>query len=491
VLAEDDAPRLAQAEAIRATPTQSEPPTEPTSAASLAVAGRAHMADGDWATAYEQLSGALALEPTDLTVARDLSRVAEKLGRYPEYVQLGELCADAIAAYDPLAAAARYRHFAEILRDRLSAPDRAAVMLEKALALVPDDPDMRRELVALLGPGDDGAPRALDAWLELVRREPSDGDALRAIVSLSGSLAARAPAPARARLEELARIAASLAAFVAPGAAPAELRLAAAIAPELRDRVAVPGATGAVAHLLTLLSPWLEGIFPADLSRRGATLADRAMPPRAPALRGALAAAARALGTRPFATFLVARAGVDVALENTRPPSLVAAADVETLPPAALAFVAARALDLIVHGWTLAGKFAPRDLGILLELACRFAGGSPRPFGLPAERAGAFLAALEASVPPTVRESAAALAPDAARELTDLDPRAFAAALRRTANRVAVLYCGDPGAALAALAGAEPEPVEPARAFGIPDLRDLALFALSDPFLDLRVTVAP
>ena len=68
------------------------------------------------------LIAALEREPSDLTVARDLSRVAEKLGRFDEYVQLGELCADAIAAYDPLARGGWYRHFAEVLRGRLGGP---------------------------------------------------------------------------------------------------------------------------------------------------------------------------------------------------------------------------------------------------------------------------------------------------------------------------------------------------------------------------------
>ena len=128
---------------------------------------------------------------------------------------------------------------------------------------------------------------------------------------------------------------------------------------------------------------------------------------------------------------------------------------------------------------------------ILLELACRFAGGAPPSRGLPRERAGAFLAALEIAVPPSVRTAPRELARPAADELAATDPRALAAALRRTANRVALLRCGDPGAALDALvradvhlAGAPPGASAGAR---VADLRDVALFALSDPFLELRL----
>jgi hypothetical protein len=79
-----------------------------------------------------------------------------------------------------------------------------------------------------------------------------------------------------------------------------------------------------------------------------------------------------------------------------------------------------------------------------------------------------------------------------AEELASVDPRAFATALRRSANRVALLYAGDPAGALEALAALEARPdgtPGPSRSLALPDLRDLALFALSDPFLDLRLAV--
>jgi hypothetical protein len=257
--------------------------------------------------------------------------------------------------------------------------------------------------------------------------------------------------------------------------------------------VAAPGSAGPLAQLFTRLVPWLEPLFPADLRRRGASPADRLDPSRAPRLAAALEAAGVALSSRPHAAFLCARGGVEVALENTQPPAVVASAGLADLPDSALAFLAARSLDLLDHGWALAGKFAPRDVGILLELACRFVGGAPPSLGLPAERAGAFLAALESQVPGPVRASASELARTASEELAATDPRAFTAALRRTANRVALLYAGDPGAALQALAlldrRLEAAPVDGARALASPDLRDLALFALSEPFLEMRAAL--
>jgi tetratricopeptide (TPR) repeat protein len=457
--------------------------------------GRLRMEAGDFEGAFERLSLALAREPSDVTLARDLSRIAERLGRHEEYVQLGEICADAIAAYDPLAAAARFRHFATVLRDVLGAPERASVMLEKALALVPDDADARRELVQLWASRPETAPRALDAWLEMARRDPSDAGALAGVAEVCGLVAEAPSAEGVARWAERGRIAASMAAFVAPAThlPPPRGRLARAVPPELRARVAVPGATGPLARLLAHLAPWLEVLFPADLRRRGAATADRLDAQRAPVLASALEAAARALSSRPHAAFLTSREGIDVSLENTQPPAVVASARVAELTEAALSFLSARTLDLLDHGWALAGKFSPKDVGILLELACRFAGGAPPSLGLPGERAGAFLAVLESQVPPAIRAAAGQLGKPAAQELAATDPRAFAAALRRTANRVGLLYAGDPGPALHALAlldrRLEAGPVDPAQALALPDLRDLALFALSEPFLDLRAAV--
>ncbi len=454
--------------------------------------GRAEFEAGRAELAYRWLSLARQDDPEELTVARDLSRAAERTGRHAEEVELGERCADAIAPHDPLAAAARYRHFSQVLADKVGDPAAAAAMLEKALALVPDDADGQRELWHLWGRRPETSGRALEAWLEAARNDPSDATALTRVAELCEQRAASAEPAEAGRLLERARLAASLAAFVAPGHAAPPLRLAAVVPDVVRDRVATPGAIGPLGRLLALLAPYLEPLFPADLARRGATSADRLAPPRAPVVRDALEAAGRILGARPYVPFLVDRPGVDLQIENTQPPALVIPAAVETLPSPAVHFLAARAVDLLGRGWALSGKFAPKDVGILLELACRFAGGAPPPMGLPPQRADAFLAALARAVPPSVTAQARPLGPAAAEELARTDVRTLSAALRRTSARVALLAGGDPGAALYALTlldralAAQPDA---AAALAQPDLRDLALLALSDPFVDLRVAV--
>jgi len=456
----------------------------------LKASGRASAEEGELEIAYARLKQAREVDPSDLELARELSRVSERLGHLEEAVVLEELCADAVAAGDPSRAAAAYRRCAELLRDRLGDAERAAVLLEKAVSLAPDDGRARAELADMLDRRRDGAERSLEEQLERARLDLGDADALGAVAAACRQLASSETDPRRtSALVERARAAESIARFVSPGfPAPESPPLAPRVSPEIRSRVAVPGAEGPVGRLVALLAPYLEPLFPADLARRGVGPADRVGSASAPALLGRLDSASRALEARPVALFLAPQGGCQVLLENTQPPSMVVGAGALALSPGALSFLLARALHLCGAGWALAGKFAPRDVAILCELACRFAGGEPPAMGLPAQRAGAFLEALHRSVPDPIRSWASTLAAACTDELAGLDPRAFGAAVQRTASRVALLYTGDAHGALVALAALDPEAAaDPVQALQLPDLRDVALFALSDLYLELRV----
>ncbi|HEX9291583.1 MAG TPA: hypothetical protein VF904_18840, partial [Anaeromyxobacteraceae bacterium] len=270
----------------------------------------------------------------------------------------------------------------------------------------------------------EAAPAALERALARARETPFDAAALREVVRLADVTAA---GDAR-RLAVLSRAAAGLAAFASGDRAPAPGEaIPIRVGPEARDGAAHPGARSCVARLLVLLAPWLEALFPADLARRGVSGRHRLGPQRAPELLALLEDAQRALGARPFAAFLADAGGCELALENTRPPSIVLGAAVaRSLRLEERRFLLARALALADLGWALAGKFAPRDVAIVCELACRFAGGAPPSEALPAERARPFLDALERLVPPSVRGQAAVLAEGAAGELAALAPRELA-----------------------------------------------------------------
>jgi len=361
----------------------------------------------------------------------------------------------------------------------------------RAEALVPGEAPPRPDRAGAAAGKD-----PFDAALEEARRDPGNVESLLALAAAGaarGGDGAGAP-----RRVELGHVAEALAAFLDPGLpAPPPPPLLVRIPPQARARVALPLAAGSMPQLLALLAPWLESLFPADVARRGGTAANRIGPGRAPGLDARVAVAMRALGSRPVVAFLPDEGGWDVGLENTQPPSLVIGPRLaRELRESAVDFALARALCLVDGCYALLGKFAPRDVGILCELACRFAGGAPPSLGLPPERAQAFLEALGRLVPAAVVPQAAALAADASADLRALDPRGLQLAVRRTASRQALLWSGDPLGALEALAVSRRRPDAPdpladrARALADPDLSDLAAFALSDLGAGVRASLA-
>jgi len=458
----------------------------------LLASARALADKGELGAAYGRLKLAREIDPGDLGLTLGLARVAEKLGHLDEVLSLGEAYADAVAPSDAAAAAARYRVLAGTARERLSDAGRAESLLEKAAALDPEDPSTALALSSLRDGRRDQALDLLATHLATLQARPGNAGAARAVAILSRELSAgEESGNERASRGERSIVANALSRFVDRiGPAPGPLDLAFRIDSAVRARIAAPGADGPTARLLSLLAPYLEPLFPVDLARHGVVPSDRLATASAPALHGALESATRAISGRPLALFRGPRPGLHASLENTRPPSLVLAADVDSLPPGAIAFLTARSVALAGACWPLAGKFAPRDLLTLCELAARFAGGDPPPRGLPPERAGAFLSALDRSVPPSMRDFLAGLGPACAAELGSLDPVAFASALEQTGNRTALLHAGDLHGALTVLAGQQRPGValaaDPATALERADLVDLARFALSDPYLVLR-----
>jgi tetratricopeptide (TPR) repeat protein len=461
--------------------------------AATALALEAARASGDMALALEKARRAARAAPMEADFQEWWARAADDAGAREEAIEAWNASLAAQRRAPPADEARRRRGLAAALeaagqldqarRERLAAeqpPERE---------VAPPAPAAPEEPAALATP-------ALEPALQRARRQPAEPAALEALARACAASPAGTHPREVERRAELARLAGALAAFVDPRReAPPPPPLPARISPEIRQRAAIPAARGPAARLLSLLAPWLEQLFPADLSRRGVGPQHRLGPRRAPALAARLGVATRALAARPVVAFL-ADAGYDVGIENTQPPSLVIGAQLSReLPERAMDFALARALCLAEMGWALVGKFSPRDVGVLCELACRFAGAAPPALGLPAERSEAFLEALGRLVPPTVREHAGPVAVDAAAELRGLSPRELQLALRRTGSRQALLWSGDLLAALEALGASRrragyPDPLsDRVRALGDPDLSDLAVFALSDLYLELRLAV--
>jgi len=386
-------------------------------------------------------------------------------------------------------------------------------------------------------------PPALAEALARARAAPLDPAVLEVLAKHAASAAPWSGSAERRRLELLARTAGSLAAFAAGGERPDEDAAPRDTTPALRATAAHPFSRGALPRLLALLAPALEALYQGDLAHRGVSAgdalracegipgpsqasetraargattehshglceggatkrcdADRSTrrwegislqalsPARGPQLMALLTGARRALDSRNCAAYLRAGDGFEVELENTRPPSLVLGGGLARAPAPAARFLLARGLALVDLGWAVAGRLGPEARASLCELACRFAGGAVARPALPPARAEALLGALARDVPVGVRDEAAALGAAAASELATTPQPRLAAAARRTASRLALLHAGAPGAALAALVASERPLRERARADALAhgDVRDLASFALSDTWLDLR-----
>jgi hypothetical protein len=458
----------------------------------LLASARTLADSGQLGGAYARLKLAREIDPGHLDLTLMLARVAEKLGHLEEAVSLGEAWGDAVAGSDPAAATARYRELAVTARTNLADPGWATALVEKAAAIEPADPATAAALAELRAGRRDPALEVLSSQLSELQARPAARGPARAVAALSSALSAGEPpgrdtalrAARSAVADDLVRFGDRLGAAVRP------LQLASGISLEVRSGVALPGADGPCARLLSRLAPFLEPLFPVDLTRHGVGPSDRLALSSAPGVQHAFEVATQALSGRPMALFAGRRPGLQAFLENTRPPSVVLGLDTPSLPPGALAFLAARSVALASSCWALVGRFAPRDVLILCELASRFAGGEPPPRGLPASRAGAFLAALERSVPPATRDGLAGLGAASAGELASLDPVAFATALEGTAGRLALLHTGDLLGALSVLSRLQRPgmvaPADPHAALERPDLADLSRFALSDAYLELR-----
>jgi tetratricopeptide (TPR) repeat protein len=245
-------------------------------------------------------------------------------------------------------------------------------------------------------------------------------------------------------------------AFVDP-ADPAAARLAAlGPAPEARgealQRGVHPDARGPLRRVLGVLAPALAGLAP-EVPRPAAAPIEAQSAPLPFAhieqLRVALGLGALRAGWIPDEP-LTATA------EATRPPQLLLSRSAAALPPAEFGFVVARALDLVRSGGAVISRLGDEEVAALLSaLAAQF--GDPAPLVSEAARAFADRLATSGVRPDAVVESLRAqVAADLRACLTaPSDLAAFRHGQLRSAERVALLACGDALAALRALARLE------------------------------------
>jgi hypothetical protein len=346
-------------------------------------------------------------------------------------------------------------------------PGRAAELLARAFALSPAGDDPQREADLRDRSGDSAG--AVPPLLRLARKDPFEGAVLSRLARALRSGGA----------EERAAAVESLAAFADPArrfstAAVGHLHLDDA----LRAQLYQPVALGPVAQLLRALGPALGAAFPGDLSRHGVTETDLVGPLHAPALSARVREAREAVGLGALEVFLAPSEGPEVALEPGTPDRLVVGLSALTeLDAGALSFLLVRGCELSRAGFALASQAGVDGLAGLVRCALAACGADlavPEPFDAMVE---ATTDAVRSFAPPDLIQ----LVPAASRAVSDLDAGLLLDAMELSAARVALVVCGEPGAALRAVAAASEAGIRT-----IPGATALALTCLRDDWLALR-----
>jgi tetratricopeptide (TPR) repeat protein len=235
------------------------------------------------------------------------------------------------------------------------------------------------------------------------------------------------------------------------------------------------GDGGPARELLFGAAPAIARALPAEMAGR----ADRVKGDNpVQKLSGAIA---RALGLPRELALFAAKSEPGVVLATlTEPPGLLVGGEVpRRYPPRQQRFLYARALAQIrarSHG--LVGLPAAQLLQIVAEVArACLPPGAPAP-GLPPP-ATALGEKLRAALPEAARARLGPLALRVAREgVPSID--ALALGLRETAERTALVICGDPGAAISIVAAECPG------GLARPEVARLSRFAVSDAYFALR-----
>jgi tetratricopeptide (TPR) repeat protein len=429
----------------------------------------------------------------------DLDAVAELAGELADTPRSAEAAADLVARLSmavagpgsgsaprfpfhahPALAAAAARALAQA-GDRAAARGLDAIeqILDPVLAL------------ARFWTGPDGERALADALIAILLEDPGrPGPAL-----ILGNLAARIRRPG------LARAAYALGAFVDPqgvaaylleGLPPAEPPPPEAL--RVGSPVDHPWAAGPARRALARLAPALLGLNvtqPAPKPVEGSGLA----PARAVELRriGELLAAPPFVVAPDEQLLRTTQPSGDrrrVRLVSTQPAGLLISLNASNLGPAAWSFVAGRAIEALRSGLVTAGLNGTDGLARLFEGARAALGGEPTR-DPEAQRVADWLGRPEQQLLLGSAEARAELLADVQAALGALpDWDAFRRGIRHTCNRVGVLVCGDPVAALGVIAEAETvgddQPVRDAATraelLRSPAVRELIAFLLSPVF---------
>ena len=255
-----------------------------------------------------------------------------------------------------------------------------------------------------------------------------------------------------------------------------------------RMELADPAVAGPLGWFLRAMTPYLEPLFPADLLRAGADESAYLDPALSePAAR--LTDFARVVTDRPLRLYRSERLGFELQVENTRPVSVIVGAEVLDAPPGLRDQVLLRAAELAGAGYALPGKFTGQDFELLVRLALAFFDASVA-VPLSDDRRAQYLEAMGRLCPDARKAQLEPLAAEAVAALPRFDPAGYASALRRTADRLALVVTGDVPGTLTTLLRLDRRAATPVAGRGEavrthPAAFDLCRFLLRDDLEDV------
>ena len=240
------------------------------------------------------------------------------------------------------------------------------------------------------------------------------------------------------------------------------------------ERLIASGDRGPARELLRAAAAELLAAFPTNLNSRG----DRVRGDNP--VRRVCAAIARALGLEEPTLYVAKREPGIVLPTATNPGGLLVGLEVpKRYQPRQQRFLYARALAHVRRATHPLAALPPDRVGrVVAELIRLVVPAASGDAHLPPPD-GALAKALEGSVPPEARARLADVAGQVlAQSRQEWEQLSFA--MRETAERTALVLCGDPGAAIAIVLAEGPGGLER------PEVARLARFAVSDVYLALR-----
>jgi tetratricopeptide (TPR) repeat protein len=306
---------------------------------------------------------------------------------------------------DPREALKRYLALAGVYQEHLGDIVRAAACIRRALELHPRDRELLRRLGTLYASDFETYREAIEVFRELAGMDPTDPELYRYLSRLEA---------ARGEMDRTACYYTGLR-FLAPMDQEARRYLTyvgSTSRPtrpldrsEWDEMFLHPAADCLLQRIFSVLAPYLEQLFPADLEKFGIRGDQMVTQDNYPEVAMAAETARWLVSSRPFSVFVVPQDAYQAWLESGGTASILLSRVVlERSNPEELAFFIAREVVKVAMGFVLPTKLSATDLAQLLALLCKLARPEAAPPHALPPNAAQYLAAIQRVTPQDTME---------------------------------------------------------------------------------------